>query len=125
MLKLLMTLITFASICLADVNFYNFLKRNYEKNEKLKVGNIKTNKIQKLQNGFDAYFVTLDINFKPLNRKISKKDIIFVNNDLIVTEIFDTKTKISLRNKLLGEKMSINLRNFKRDAIHENDQNCY
>ncbi|WP_141071352.1 hypothetical protein [Campylobacter pinnipediorum] len=124
MLKLLTILTTFASICFADVNFYDFLKRNYEKNDKLKVTNIKTTKIEKLQNGFEAYFVTLDINFKPLNKKISKKDIIFVNNDLIVTEIFDIK-KISLRNELLGEKMSINLRNFKRDAIHENDQNCY
>ncbi|WP_153300778.1 hypothetical protein [Campylobacter pinnipediorum] len=124
MLKLLMILTTFASICFADVNFYDFLKRNYEKNDKLKVTNIKTTKIEKLQNGFEAYFVTLDINFKPLNKKISKKDIIFVNNDLIVTEIFDIK-KISLRNELLGEKMSIDLRNFKREAIYENDKNCY
>ncbi|AQW84056.1 hypothetical protein CPIN17262_0339 [Campylobacter pinnipediorum subsp. pinnipediorum] len=119
-----MILTTFASICFADVNFYDFLKRNYEKNDKLKVTNIKTTKIEKLQNGFEAYFVTLDINFKPLNKKISKKDIIFVNNDLIVTEIFDIK-KISLRNELLGEKMSIDLRNFKREAIYENDKNCY
>lgn len=99
----------------------NYIKSAYEKDAKFSLKSIKTTKILALKNGFEAHFLDIELNFKPLNKTINKSDLVFVKNKIFATEIIDIKTKKSMRDELLGEKIGVTYERLK----DENDQNCY
>ena len=99
----------------------NYIKSAYEKDAKFSVKSIKTTKILALKNGFEAHFLDIELNFKPLNKTINKSDLVFVKDKIFATEIIDIKTKKSMRDELLGEKIGVTYERLK----DENDQNCY
>ena len=99
----------------------NYIKSAYEKHAKFSVKSIKTTKILALKNGFEAHFLDIELNFKPLNKTINKSDLVFVKDKIFATEIIDIKTKKSMRDELLGEKIGVTYERLK----DENDQNCY
>ena len=99
----------------------NYIKSAYEKDAKFSLKSIKTTKILALKNGFEAHFLDIELNFKPLNKTINKSDLVFVKDKIFATEIIDIKTKKSMRDELLGEKIGITYERLK----DENDQNCY
>ena len=99
----------------------NYIKSAYEKDAKFSLKSIKTTKILALKNGFEAHFLDIELNFKPLNKTIDKSDLVFVKDKIFATEIIDIKTKKSMRDELLGEKIGVTYERLK----DENDQNCY
>ncbi|MFC2587803.1 MAG: hypothetical protein ACFNYB_05835 [Campylobacter sp.] len=99
----------------------NYIKSAYEKDAKFSVKSIKMTKILALKNGFEAHFLDIELNFKPLNKTINKSDLVFVKDKIFATEIIDIKTKKSMRDELLGEKIGVTYERLK----DENDQNCY
>ncbi len=99
----------------------NYIKSAYEKDAKFSLKSIKTTKILALKNGFEAHFLDIELNFKPLNKTINKSDLVFVKDKIFATEIIDIKTKKSMRDELLGEKIGVTYERLK----DENDQNCY
>ena len=99
----------------------NYIKSSYEKDAKFSVKSIKTTKILALKNGFEAHFLDIELNFKPLNKTINKSDLVFVKDKIFATEIIDIKTKKSMRDERLGEKIGVTYERLK----DENDQNCY
>ena len=99
----------------------NYIKSAYEKDAKFSLKSIKTTKILAIKNGFEANFLDILLNFKPLNKTINKSDLVFVKNKIFATEIIDIKTKKSMRDELLGEKIGVTYERLK----DENDQNCY
>ena len=99
----------------------NYIKSAYERDAKFSLKSIKTTKILALKNGFEAHFLDIELNFKPLNKTIDKSDLVFVKDKIFATEIIDIKTKKSMRDELLGEKIGVTYERLK----DENDQNCY
>ena len=99
----------------------NYITSAYEKDAKFSLKSIKTTKILALKNGFEAHFLDIELNFKPLNKTINKSDLVFVKDKIFATEIIDIKTKKSMRDELLGEKIGVTYERLK----DENDQNCY
>ena len=99
----------------------NYIKSAYERDAKFSLKSIKTTKILALKNGFEAHFLDIELNFKPLNNTINKSDLVFVKDKIFATEIIDIKTKKSMRDELLGEKIGVTYERLK----DENDQNCY
>lgn len=99
----------------------NYIKSAYERDAKFSLKSIKTTKILALKNGFEAHFLDIELNFKPLNKTINKSDLVFVKDKIFATEIIDIKTKKSMRDELLGEKIGVTYERLK----DENDQNCY
>ena len=99
----------------------NYIKSAYEKDAKFSLKSIKTTKILAIKNGFEANFLDIELNFKPLNKTINKSDLVFVKDKIFATEIIDIKTKKSMRDELLGEKIGVTYERLK----DENDQNCY
>lgn len=99
----------------------NYIKSAYEKDAKFSLKSIKTTKILALKNGFEAHFLDIELNFKPLNKTINKSDLVFVKDKIFATEIIDIETKKSMRDELLGEKIGVTYERLK----DENDQNCY
>ncbi|MDL0088328.1 hypothetical protein [Campylobacter gastrosuis] len=124
MLRLLTISLIFVNFLFANVNFHGFLAKSYEKNENIKVNNIKITKILKINSEFSAYFVNLELKILGLNKMISKNELFFVNGDLIVSDMIDLKSQKSVRNELLGENVGVSLKNFKKDFSDENDKNC-
>ena len=99
----------------------NYIKSAYEKDAKFSLKSIKTTKSLALKNGFEAHFLDIELNFKPLNKTINKSDLVFVKDKIFATEIIDIETKKSMRDELLGEKIGVTYERLK----DENDQNCY
>lgn len=124
MLRLLTISLIFVNFLFANVNFHGFLAKSYEKNKNIKVNNIKITKILKINSEFSAYFVNLELKILGLNKTISKNELFFVNDDLIVSDMIDLKSQKSVRNELLGENVGVSLKNFKKDFSDENDKNC-
>lgn len=120
MLKLLMSLSLFASFAVAD-SLSEFLLTRYLKNEKISVRSIKKVKILELKNGFKAHFFNIKLQFLPLQKEINKSEILFVKDDIFTTDIINLKTKTSMRDELLGQKISITYERLK----DENTENCH
>lgn len=119
MLKLLASLFICSVFCFASFN--DFIAKAYEKNEKIRVISVKTDKILSLKNGFEAHFLTITLSVKGLKNSIQKSDIVFVKDEIFTTDMIDIKTKMSFRDELLGEKISVN---FKKEILNENVKNC-
>lgn len=124
MLRLLTINLIFVSFLFANINFHDFLVKSYEKNENIKVEYIKIVKILKINSDFSAYFVNLKLKILGLNKIIDKNDLFFTNGDLIVADMIDLKSKKSVRNELLDEKVGLSLKEIKRGFVDENDKNC-
>ncbi|CAD7286629.1 hypothetical protein [Campylobacter suis] len=119
MLKWLVSLALCASFANSSM-LENFLQKSYTKNEKFDVRSVKQVKILELKNGFKAHFFELELEFKPLKKVIRKNEVLFVKDEIFTNDIIDVSAKTSMRDELLGEKVSIIYKRVK----DENTQNC-
>lgn len=119
MLKLLTSLSLFANLAFAS-EALEFIKANYQANDKIFVKSVKTAKIIELRGGFEAHVFNVKFEFIPLKKEMEKREILFIKDGIFTTDIINLNTKTSMRDELLGEKVNITYERLK----DENTQDC-
>ncbi|CAD7288625.1 hypothetical protein LMG7974_01097 [Campylobacter majalis] len=106
MCKWLMSILVCVNVAFSS-DIYTYLSKVYAKNERLKLIEIKTDKIIELVDGYEAHFVSARVEILGTNKQIKKSEVVFKKGNLILSDIINLKTQKSMRNELTGENVKI------------------